>query len=81
MAAFEATKALYEITCRDVGADIDVFFDCVLGRARVAAASGGSRGDRVGAGSCEYCAEASCTQSGPVQVAVGGVGPARRALL
>jgi hypothetical protein len=30
VAAFETTKSLYEITRRDTGADIDVFFDCVL---------------------------------------------------
>ncbi|MEV8334474.1 hypothetical protein OG501_37790 [Streptomyces niveus] len=30
VAAFEATKALYEITRRDADAGIDVFFDCAL---------------------------------------------------
>jgi hypothetical protein len=30
VAAFEATKGLYEITRRDSSVDIDVFFDCAL---------------------------------------------------
>ncbi|MGC4987307.1 hypothetical protein ACLQ18_43175 [Streptomyces sp. DT193] len=30
VAAFEATKALYEITRRDSSVDVDVFFDCAL---------------------------------------------------
>ncbi|BAC75287.1 hypothetical protein AQJ43_37615 [Streptomyces avermitilis] len=30
VAAFEATKALYEITRRDSGVDVDVFFGCAL---------------------------------------------------
>ncbi|WP_176742555.1 hypothetical protein [Streptomyces sp. LUP47B] len=30
VAAFEATKGLYEITRRDSSVDVDVFFDCAL---------------------------------------------------
>ncbi|MEU8949709.1 hypothetical protein [Streptomyces sp. NPDC048489] len=30
VAAFEAMKALYEVTRRDSGVDVDVFFDCAL---------------------------------------------------
>lgn len=30
VAAFEATKGLHEITRRDSGVDVDVFFDCAL---------------------------------------------------
>jgi hypothetical protein len=30
VAAFESTKGLYEITRRDSGVDVDVFFGCAL---------------------------------------------------
>ncbi len=30
VAAFEATKALYEVTRRDAAVDVDVFFECAL---------------------------------------------------
>jgi hypothetical protein len=45
VAAFEAMKGLYEVTGRDSGVDVDVFFDCALqaclrGSGRTASAPG-----------------------------------------
>ena len=43
VAAFEATKGLYEVTRRDSAVDVDVFFDCAL---RACSRGGGQTGDR-----------------------------------
>jgi hypothetical protein len=48
VAAFEATKALYEITRRDKDADVDEFFDCAL--QACARASGQASSTPVAAG-------------------------------
>lgn len=45
-AAWEAMKALYEITRQDAGADVDVFFDCAL---RACGRSSGQPGSRPAA--------------------------------